>query len=69
MKWGRVLEVVLEDGIFMLLSWFKSACMPFCWIDLQMDFWYTVGIYKMIGECEVYIYGEKKSFKKTRFVF
>ncbi len=47
----------------------KLAHMAFYLIDLQMDFWYTVGIYKMIEECEVYIYGEKKSFKKTRFVF
>ena len=36
--------------VFMVtsLSLLKSACMPFCSIDLQVDFWYTVCIYKMI---------------------
>ena len=32
----------------MMLSWLKSACMMFCSIDLQVDFW--VCIYRIILE-------------------
>lgn len=42
----------------MLLSWLKTAWMPFYLIDLQVDFWYTVCMYKMIiMKVEVFLYG------------